>query len=153
MFSVHPIAAFQRRRTRRLRGREGERRVAEALDAYASAAGVKVRHGLPLRTRDGRRGDLDHTVALGRRPRWFVAIETKAEQPRREHLDQVETNAARVSRRHFRGAPQYRIVVHPNSAEPITYDVRTQAARMGLPHLTRYLDALLAGAHGDRLAR
>jgi hypothetical protein len=122
------------------------------LDEFVAQHRLKVRHRVPLTTRSGRRGDLDHTIILGRRRRVIIAIETKAERPDPAHLAQVRANAQRVSRRHFRGAPQYRIVVHPNSREPVTYDLETQAARMGLPQLPRYLHALLAGAHPERLA-
>jgi hypothetical protein len=122
------------------------------LDEFVAQYRLKVRHRVPLTTRRGRRGDLDHALILGHRRRVIIAIETKAERPDPAHLAQVRANAQRASRRHFGGAPQYRIVIHPNSHEPVTYDLETQAARMGLPHLPSYLRALLAGAHPERLA-
>ena len=48
--------------------------------------------------------------------------------------------------------PQYRIVVHPNSAEPVSYDGASQVARMGLPYLASYVDSLLSDAYRERLA-
>ncbi|WCB91514.1 hypothetical protein DSM104299_00185 [Baekduia alba] len=150
------LSGLRRRRARRerlARGRAGEARVAAVLDEIAARSGVKVRHGVPLTTRQGRRGDLDHALVLPRPARLIIAIETKAERPHPRHLAQVQANAQRASRRHFRGAPQYRIVVHPNSNEPVTYDAETRAARMGLPRLPAYVAALLDGAHHDRLAR
>jgi hypothetical protein len=106
-----------------------------------------------LRTRRGRRGDLDHVVLVGRPARLIVAIETKAQRPHPAHLHQVRANAQRASRRHFGAVPQYRIVVHPNSNEQIAYDEHTRAARMGLARLPGYLRSVLAGEHRDRLAR
>jgi Nuclease-related domain len=147
------LRAWRRRRGRRARGRAGEQRVGDVLDEFASRHRVKVRHRLPLASRRGRRGDLDHVIVVGRRPKYIVAIETKAERPHPAHLDQVRANAQRASRRYFRDAPQYRIVVHPNSNEPVTYDGAARAARMGLPRLPAYLRSLLDGAHPDRLAR
>jgi hypothetical protein len=87
-----------------------------------------------------------------RRPPWFIAIETKAERPSARHLDQALANSERASRRHFRGAAHYRVVVHPNSREPVVYDAATATARMGLPELPEYVEALLAGRHPERLA-
>jgi len=138
-------------RARRARGRAGERRVAAVLDELGPALGVKVRHRVRLKTRDGRRGDLDHAVLVGRPARFVVAIETKAERPRAAHLEQVRANAQRASRRHYRGVPQHRIVVHPNSNEPVTFDPATGAVRMGLPRLPDYLTELVRGAHVERL--
>jgi hypothetical protein len=122
------------------------------LDELGGTLGVKVRHRVPLKTRDGRRGDLDHAVVVGRPARFIVAVETKAERPRPEHLEQVRANAQRASRRHFRGVPQHRIVVHPNSNEPIAWDPVSGAARMGLPRLPSYLSELVLGAHAERLS-
>jgi hypothetical protein len=122
------------------------------LDELGAQHRQRVRHRVPLRTRRGRRGDLDHAMLIGRPVRLIIAIETKAQRPHPAHLDQVRANAERASRRHFNGVPQYRIVVHPNSNEPVTYDPRTRAARMGLPQLPAYVRSLLAGAHRDRLA-
>jgi hypothetical protein len=122
------------------------------LDELGAQHKLRVRHRVPLRTRRGRRGDLDHALLVGRPVRLIVAIETKAQRPHPAHLDQVRANAQRASRRHFRNAPQYRIVVHPNSREPVTYDPHTRAARMGLPQLPAYLRGLLAGEHRERLA-
>jgi len=126
--------------------------VAAVLDDLAAHYRLKARHRVALTTRDGRRGDLDHVLIVRRRPRFIIAIETKAERPHPAHLQQVCANAERASRRHFKRAPQYRIVVHPNSSEPIAYDPDTRAARMGLPHLPGYVRSLLHGAHPDRLA-
>jgi hypothetical protein len=136
---------------RRDRGRIGEVKVARVLDEFARRPGVRAHHRVPLTTRRGRRGDLDHVLVIGSPARFIVAIETKAERPADHHYDQVEANAERASRRHFGGAPQYRVVVHPNSTEPVTYDRTRNAARMGLPQLPGYLLALLRGAHPDRL--
>jgi hypothetical protein len=141
------------RRGRRQRGAAGEAKVARVLDQFAAAHRVRVRHGVRLRTRDGRLGDLDHVVVVGRLRRYIIAIETKAERPADRHYDQVEANARRASVRYFGGAPQYRIVVHPNSKEPVVFDRARMAARMGLPLLPGYLSALLRGEHRDRLAR
>jgi hypothetical protein len=142
----------RRRQARRARGRAGEDKVARVLDEFAARYGVKVRHRLPLTSRRRRHGDLDHAIVVGRPARFMIAIETKAERPKPEHLEQVRANAERASRRHFGSAPQYRIVVHPNSSEPVAYDPLTRAARMGYPQLAGYLRALLDGAHPDRLA-
>ena len=122
------------------------------LDELGAQHQLRVRHRVPLRTRRGRRGDLDHALLVGCPVRLIIAIETKAQRPHAAHLDQVRANAERASRRHFNDAPQYRIVVHPNSSEPITYDPHTRAARMGLPQLPAYVRSVLAGTHRDRLA-
>jgi hypothetical protein len=140
-------------RARRARGAAGEAKVAALLDELATAHRLRTRHAVPLRTRHGRRGDLDHAVWEGRRPRFIIAIETKAERPARHHLEQVRANAQRASRQHFGSVPQYRIVVHPNSREAVDYDAREAAARMGLVHLARYVEALLNGEHASRLVR
>ena len=147
------LAAWRRRRGRRARGRAGEAKVAAVLDRFAARHGLSVHHGVPLVTRGGRRGDLDHALHARRAPAFVIAIETKAQRPSPAHLDQIRAAAQRASRRHFGGLPQYRIVVHPNSREPVTFDERTAAARMGLPRLPAYLEALLAGKHPDRLTR
>jgi hypothetical protein len=123
------------------------------LDEFGAQHQLRVRHGVRLRTRRGRRGDLDHVVLVGRPARLIVAIETKAQRPHPAHLQQVRANAQRASRRHFNDVPQYRIVVHPNSNERVAYDERTRAARMGLARLPGYLRSVLAGEHRDRLAR
>ncbi len=136
-------------RGRRSRGRTGERKVGEVLDQLAPTLGLRVQH----RVRLGRRGDLDHALIFGRPTRFIIAIETKAERPAPSHLAQVHANARRASRQHFGAVPQYRIVVHPNSNEPVTYDVVTQAARMGLPRLPGYVRTVLGGRYADRLAR
>jgi hypothetical protein len=148
-----PYRAWRERRARRARGRAGERKVAAVLEELAAEHRLRVRHRVRLRTRDGRRGDLDHAVLVGRPVRLIVAIETKAQRPHPAHFHQVRANAQRASRRHFDDVPQYRIVVHPNSNEPIAYDPDTRAARMGLARLPGYLRNLLAGEHSDRLAR
>jgi hypothetical protein len=142
----------RQRRARRRRGQAGEEKVAQLLDAFARRRGIRARHSVPLVSRR-RRGDLDHALVVGRGPRIIIALETKAERPRPAHLRQVQVNAERAARRHFRSAPRYCVVVHPNSNEPVTYDVATRAARMGLPSLPGYLDELLAGEHPDRMAR
>jgi hypothetical protein len=146
------LRAWQARRARRARGQAGEARVAALLDELARRHRVKARHRVPLTTRRGRRGDLDHALIAGRPRHFIIAIETKAGRPHPAHLDQARANAERASRRHFGGSPQHRIVVHPNSNEPVTYDRRTRVARMGLPSLAAYVEALLRGAHQDRLA-
>jgi hypothetical protein len=138
-------------RRRRARGAAGEARVAEVLDRIASVHRLRAWHAVPLRTCGGRRGDLDHVIFEGRRPAFIIAIETKAERPARHHLVQVAMNAQRASRRHFGGVPQYRIVVHPNSREPVVFHVEAGAARMGLVHLAAYVRALLGGEHRSRL--
>lgn len=146
------LDAWRERRARRARGRAGEEKVAALLDRFVGGSDVEVRHGVPLRSRRRRRGDLDHVVVVGRPARFIIAIETKAERPRPEHLDQVRANAQRASRRHFGGVPQCRVVVHPNSAERVTFDPTTGAARMGLPHLPGYLRWLLDSGYRRRLA-
>jgi hypothetical protein len=150
---VRALFASPEARRRRARGAAGEARVADELERIAGVHRLRAWHSVPVRTRNGRRGDLDHAIWEGRRPRFIIAIETKAERPARHHLEQVGVNAQRASRRHFRGIPQYRIVVHPNSREPIEFDTAAGAARMGLVHLSGYVRALLSGDHASRLMR
>lgn len=141
------------RQARRARGDAGEARVASVLNAFAREFGLAVHHRVPLVTASGRRGDLDHVLVVGSPPIYLIAIETKAERPDVSHLLQVDANADRASRRHFKGLPQYRVVVHPNSSEKVEFDPVTRAARMGLPELPAYLHAILRGNHPDRLSR
>jgi hypothetical protein len=129
----------------------GEAKVAEVLDELADRFGLKVQHSIPLTSRRNTRGDLDHVLVVGSPPRFIIAIETKAERPDDRHYDQLLANAQRASRRYFGGVPQYRIIVHPNSSEPVVFDASRMAARMGLPRLRTYLTELLQGTHPDRL--
>jgi hypothetical protein len=119
-----PSRAWRARRARRARGRVGEQRVAALLDELGAQHRLRVHHRVHLRR--GRRGDLDHVVRVGCPTRLVVAIETMAARPHPADLQQVRANAQRASRRHFDGVPQYRIVVHPDSDEPVAYDEHTR---------------------------